>query len=74
MYKKKYPVIIFEGLEASGKSTNINNFSNLNAREMVGEYKNFLKENFSKNETERIKFKAMVNSIVWIIFSLDFLF
>ena len=27
MYKKKYPVIIFEGIEASGKSTNINNFS-----------------------------------------------
>jgi len=27
MYKKKYPVIIFEGIEASGKSTNISNFS-----------------------------------------------
>ena len=27
MSKTKYPVIIFEGIEASGKSTNINNFS-----------------------------------------------
>ena len=27
MYRKKFPVIIFEGIEASGKSTNINNFS-----------------------------------------------
>ncbi len=27
MYKKKFPTIIFEGIEASGKSTNINNFS-----------------------------------------------
>ena len=28
MFKKKFPVIIFEGIEASGKSTNIKNFSN----------------------------------------------
>ena len=27
MSKTKYPVIIFEGIEASGKSTNINNFA-----------------------------------------------